>query len=187
VAVRRARVLLNDEHESNWPWDSIGGGDHDHDSHDHDNHVHSSSSQKITYGVEVRLGHDSCETPLENNEKYLACINAPADCTELCVARHPACCRLGIGSLNALWWEGPCCEVRAAEYGGGGGGERRDLTTENLCGTLPSELGTLASLTLLCVHPHPTTSLSNVGLAAHPREARWTGEQVLRVVRRVFT
>jgi hypothetical protein len=46
-----------------------------------------------------------------------------------------------------------------AEYGGGGVGERRDLRNQDprLCGTIPSSIGTLANLVILCVRPHRLT------------------------------
>ena len=70
-----------------------------------------------------------------------------------------------------------CVWMCGTEYGGGGGGERRWLDGNQLVGSIPPELGNLDSLTSLCV-ARPTASPCNVGSAAHPREARWVGEQV---------
>jgi hypothetical protein len=43
-----------------------------------------------------------------------------------------------------------------AEHGGGGGGERRKLHNNRLKGPLPSELGEMVALQILCV-PHRLT------------------------------
>jgi hypothetical protein len=66
-----------------------------------------------------------------------------------------------------------------AEYGGDGGGERRNLPFENLCGPIPSSIGTLTNLENLCVRPAPPPHLAMWGQL---REARWVqGSEVRRV------
>jgi hypothetical protein len=54
--------------------------------------------------------------------------------------------------------------VCGAEYGGGEAGERRALDHNELDGEIPTEMGSLTALELLCVHP--TASPCNVGSAA---------------------
>jgi hypothetical protein len=39
------------------------------------------------------------------------------------------------------------------EYGGGGGDERRDLDSNALDGEIPTEMGSLVALQILCVRP----------------------------------
>jgi hypothetical protein len=60
------------------------------------------------------------------------------------------------------------------EYGGGGGGERRNLENNALDGDIPTEMGLLSSLEVLCVRPAPPPLLAMWGQL---REARWVGEQ----------
>jgi hypothetical protein len=64
--------------------------------------------------------------------------------TGLCVHRpHPPC--LDACAVTGLW----------AEYGGGVG-ECRYLYQNSFTGTLPTELGTMDALAILCVRrPHP--------------------------------
>jgi hypothetical protein len=70
------------------------------------------------------------------------------------------------------------------EYGDGGeGGERRNLSENDLTGEIPTEMGSLVELQLLCVRPAPPPHLAMWGQL---REARWVGEEGGEV-RRVFT
>ena len=115
------------------------------------------------------------------NQKYIDCVAAPASCTRLyatCPTRPGAGWRGGCithASLDSearggrrhspanspLWGRVVTC---GAEYGSGGG-ERRDLGTQSppLCGTVPTELGTLTKLTSLCVRPAPPPHLAMWG------------------------
>ena len=70
----------------------------------------------------------------------------------------------------------------SAEYGGGGGGERRWLNNNELDGEIPTEMGSLTALELLCVRPASPCMWGQ--LPTRGRLARW----VSRVVRekRVF-
>jgi hypothetical protein len=70
-----------------------------------------------------------------------------------------------------------------AEYGVVGVGELRSLSDIPLCGPIPSSIGTLVNLELLCVRPAPPPHLAMWGQL---REVRWVGEQGGEG-RRVFT
>jgi hypothetical protein len=76
-----------------------------------------------------------------------------------------------------------CVGMCGAEYGGGGGGERRNLDNNALDGEIPTEMGLLTALQILCVRPAPPPHLAMWGQL---RESRWVGEQGGEV-RRVFT
>jgi hypothetical protein len=95
-------------------------------------------------------GHHSCET-LEENEAFQRCIQKPAGCTELYAARPSLA-----GNSTALPTTplgGPVCA--GAALSGRRWGERRYLTSEQLCGTVPTEVGLLINLTDLCVPTPP--------------------------------
>ena len=62
-------------------------------------------------------------------------------------------------------------------------GERRNLENQGLCGPIPSSIGTLVNLRVLCVRPAPPPHLAMWGQL---KESRWVGEQGGEV-RRVFT
>jgi hypothetical protein len=91
------------------------------------------------------------------------------------VVRGGECSRRGrLAGVSAVWW------MCGAEHGGGGVGERRLLSGNQLTGEIPSELGELNVLELLCVRPAPPPHLAMWGqLPTRGRLAVW----VSRVVR----
>ena len=63
-----------------------------------------------------------------------------------------------------------CVWMCGAEYRSGGGGERRILADNQLTGPLPTELGELTDLLVLCVLPAPPPHLAMCGQL---KKARW--------------
>jgi hypothetical protein len=60
------------------------------------------------------------------------------------------------------------------EHGGGGGGERRDLSYNYLTGLIPTDMGSLTDLVILCVRPAPPPHLAMWGqLSTRGRLAGW--------------